>query len=257
MDRLAGKVALISGGARGLGAEFARALVAEGASVVIGDVLDDDGRELAAEIGDSARFVPLDVRDYEAWNDAVAVAEQAFGRLDVLVNNAGVVRNAPIDQHSPEDWNLVIDVNLTGSFYGIRAAAEALKESGRGSIINISSDAGLQGYGGITGYNASKFGLRGLTKSAALDLGPHNVRVNTVHPGLIRTPLLEGMDFPQEHVALHRMGEMSEIAKLVVFLASDEASFSTGAEFIADGGESAGLAHPTEHPIVRTAGEDA
>lgn len=243
MDRLTGKVALISGAARGLGAEFARALAGEGASVVIGDVLDEDGRRLAEEIGQAARYVHLDVRDYDQWRNAVELTEQSFGRLDILVNNAGVVRSAPIDEHSLEDWNLVIDVNLTGSFYGIRAAVEALKASGRGSIINISSDAGLQGYGGITGYNASKFGLRGLTKSAALDLGMYNVRVNTVHPGLIRTPLLDGMEFPQDHVALHRMGEVSEIANLVVFLASDEASFSTGAEFIADGGESAGLAH--------------
>lgn len=244
MNRLTNKVALLSGAARGLGAEFARALAAEGASVVIGDVLDDEGAQLAEEIGQSARFVHLDVRHYEEWVNAVDLTERTFGRLDILVNNAGVVRNTPIDEHSPDDWNLVIDINLTGSFYGIRAAAAALKASGRGSIINISSDAGLQGYGGITGYNASKFGLRGLTKSAALDLGPYNVRANTVHPGLIRTPLLQGMEFPQDHVALHRMGEMSEIAKLVVFLASDEASFSTGAEFIADGGESAGLAHP-------------
>lgn len=211
--------------------------------MVIGDVLDEDGRRLAEEIGQAARYVHLDVRDYDQWRNAVELTEQSFGRLDILVNNAGVVRSAPIDEHSLEDWNLVIDVNLTGSFYGIRAAVEALKASGRGSIINISSDAGLQGYGGITGYNASKFGLRGLTKSAALDLGMYNVRVNTVHPGLIRTPLLDGMEFPQDHVALHRMGEVSEIANLVVFLASDEASFSTGAEFIADGGESAGLAH--------------
>ncbi|WP_207307660.1 SDR family oxidoreductase [Arthrobacter sp. S39] len=246
MNRLTDKVALISGAARGLGAEFVRQLAAEGASVVIGDILDEDGRQLAAEIGKDARFVHLDVRDYNEWTAAVALTQDTFGRLDILVNNAGVVRSAPIDEHSPEDWNLVIDINLTGSFYGIRAAAAALKASGRGSIINISSDAGLQGYGGITGYNASKFGLRGLTKSAALDLGPYNVRVNTVHPGLIRTPLLEGMEFPQDHVALHRMGEMSEIAKLVVFLASDEASFSTGSEFIADGGESAGMAH-TRH----------
>ena len=244
MNRLTRKVALISGAARGLGAEFARGVAAEGASVVIGDVLDEDGRRLAEDIGQAARFVHLDVRDYEQWRNAVELSERSFGRLDILVNNAGVVRSAPIDEHSLEDWNLVIDINLTGSFYGIRAAAAALKASGRGSIINISSDAGLQGYGGITGYNASKFGLRGLTKSAALDLGPYNVRVNTVHPGLIRTPLLGGMEFPQDHVALHRMGEMSEIANLVVFLASDEASFSTGGEFIADGGESAGLAHP-------------
>jgi 3alpha(or 20beta)-hydroxysteroid dehydrogenase len=244
MNRLANKVALISGGARGLGAQFAREMAAEGASVVIGDVLDDEGEQLAEEIGESALYVHLDVRDYDEWRVAVETAEQAFGRLDILVNNAGVVRRASVDEHTLEDWNLVIDVNLTGSFYGIRSSAAALKASGRGSIINISSDAGLQGYGGITGYNASKFGLRGLTKSAALDLGPYNVRVNTVHPGLIRTPLLQGMDFPQDHVALHRMGEMSEIAMLVVFLASDESSFSTGAEFVADGGESAGLAHP-------------
>jgi 3alpha(or 20beta)-hydroxysteroid dehydrogenase len=244
MNRLTDKVALISGAARGLGAEFARALAAEGASVVIADVLDEDGRRLADELGQSARFVHLDVRNYDEWCDAVDVTEQTFGRLDILVNNAGIVRTAPIDEHTPEDWNIVIDINLTGSFYGIRAAAAALKASGHGSIINISSDAGLQGYGGITGYNASKFGLRGLTKSAALDLGRYNVRVNTVHPGLIRTPLLQGMEFPQDHVALHRMGEMGEIAKLVVFLASDESSFSTGAEFIADGGESAGLAQP-------------
>lgn len=242
MSRLENKVALISGAARGLGAEFARALAAEGASVVIGDVLDDEARRLADEIGPAARHVHLDVRSYDEWNTAVAFTLEEFGRLDVLINNAGVVRSAQIDEHSPEDWNLVIDINLTGSFYGIRSAAAALKASGRGSIINISSDAGLQGYGGITGYNASKFGLRGLTKSAALDLGPYNVRVNTVHPGLIRTPLLQGMDFPQDHVALHRMGEMTEIANLAVFLASDESSFSTGAEFVADGGESAGLA---------------
>jgi len=243
MPRLTNKVALISGAARGLGAQFARELASEGASVVIGDVLDEEGRLLAEEIGPSAHFVHLDVRAYHEWTAAVAETEQRFGRLDVLVNNAGVVRNAPIDEHAPDDWNLVIDINLTGSFYGIRSAAAALKASRRGSIINISSDAGLQGYGGITGYNAAKFGLRGLTKSAALDLGPYNVRVNTVHPGLIRTPLLQGMEFPQDHVALHRMGEMSEIAKLVAFLASDDSSFSTGAEFIADGGESAGMAH--------------
>ncbi|AFR28775.1 SDR family oxidoreductase [Arthrobacter sp. Rue61a] len=243
MNRLTDKVALISGAARGLGAEFARELAAEGACVVIGDVLDEDGSQLAEDIGPSARFVHLDVRNYDEWSGAVKEAEREFGRLDILVNNAGVVRSAPIDEHTLDDWNLVIDINLTGSFHGIRAAATALKASGRGSIINISSDAGLQGYGGITGYNASKFGLRGLTKSAAIDLGPYNVRVNTVHPGLISTPLLQGMKFPQDHVALHRMGEMSEIAKLVVFLASDESSFSTGAEFVADGGESAGLAH--------------
>lgn len=241
MGRVSGKVALISGAARGMGAAYARLLVAEGAAVVIGDVLTEDGQRLADELGERARFVPLDVREYAQWEAAVDVAVTELGGLDVLVNNAGVVRSAPFDQHDLEDWRLAIDVNLNGAFYGMRAAVEALKTSGRGSIINISSDAGLQGYPKITGYTASKFALRGLTKSAALDLGRYNVRVNTVHPGLIRTPMVAGADFPQDHVALRRMGEMDELARLVLFLASDESSFSTGAEFVADGGESAGL----------------
>ncbi|MEN8599903.1 SDR family oxidoreductase [Microbacterium rhizosphaerae] len=239
--RVAGKVALVTGAARGLGASFARMLVSEGASVILTDVLDEIGTELAASLGDRARYVHLDVRDYEEWERAVAESIAAFGRLDVLVNNAGVVRSSPIDEHPTDDWKLVIDVNLTGSFYGIRAAAAALRASGSASIINVSSEAGLQGYERISGYNASKFGLRGLTKSAALDLGRHNIRVNTVHPGMTRTPLLEGREFPQDHVALHRVGEMDEVARLVLFLASDESSFSTGSEFVADGGEAAGL----------------
>ncbi|MDQ0691306.1 SDR family oxidoreductase [Arthrobacter sp. W4I7] len=243
MGRVSGKVALISGGARGMGAAFARALVEEGAKVVIGDLLDHEGMMFAEELGEDCVFVHLDVREYAEWESAVQTAVSSFGRLDVLINNAGLVKSARFDEHTIEDWKIVIDVNLTGSFFGMRAAVEELKRSGRGSIINISSDAGLQGYEAITGYNASKFGLRGLTKSAALDLGRYNVRVNTVHPGLIRTPMLAGMEFPQDHVALHRLGEMEELGKLILFLASDDSSFSTGAEFIADGGESAGLAH--------------
>lgn len=242
MGRLDNKVALVSGGARGMGAAFARSLIAEGALVVIGDLLDAEGKELAAELGGNARFVHLDVREYAEWESAVATAVSEFGGLDVLINNAGIVKSAPFEEHSVDDWKLVIDVNLTGAFLGMRAAVEQLIASGAGSVINVSSDAGLQGYHNITGYNASKFGLRGLTKSAALDLGKYNVRVNTVHPGLIRTPMLAGMDFPQDHVAMHRMGEMDELARMIVFLASDESSFSTGSEFVADGGESAGLA---------------
>lgn len=226
-----------------MGAAHARLLVSEGARVVIGDILDDEGLALAEELGSAARYVHLDVREYEQWQAAVATAVDVYGRLDVLINNAGLVKSAPIDQHSVEDWDLVIGVNLTGSFYGIRASAEALKASGKASIINVSSDAGLQGYEKITGYNASKFGLRGLTKNAALDLGRYNIRVNTVHPGLIRTPMVKGIEFPQNHFALHRVGEMEELSRLILFLASDESSFSTGAEFVADGGESSGLAH--------------
>jgi 3alpha(or 20beta)-hydroxysteroid dehydrogenase len=244
MGRLDDRVALITGAARGMGAAFAQAVVAEGGRVVITDVLDTEGKELAADLGDRALYIHLDVRDYDEWQSAVAETVRTFGGLDVLINNAGVVKSAPFEDHPVEDWKLVIDINLTGAFLGMRASVEHLIASGHGSIINVSSDAGLQGYHAITGYNASKFGLRGLTKSAALDLGKYNVRVNTVHPGLIRTPMLAGMEFPQDHVAMHRMGEMDELAKLITFLASDDSSFSTGSEFIADGGESAGLARP-------------
>ena len=244
MARVSGKVALISGGARGMGASHARLLVEEGAKVVIGDILDDEGTALAAELGeDSARYVPLDVTDYAEWEAAVAVATEAFGRLDVVVNNAGIANFGPIEEYTIEAWQKIIDINLTGVFYGIKAAIPALKESGKGSIINISSTAGLQGYEALPGYNAAKFGVRGLTKNAALDLGRYNIRVNSVHPGVIRTPMTEELETPQNHVALHRVGEPIELSNLILFLASDESSFSTGAEFIADGGETAGLAH--------------
>ncbi|GAA1061790.1 glucose 1-dehydrogenase [Agromyces bracchium] len=244
MARVSGKVALISGGARGMGASHARLLVEEGAKVVIGDLLDDEGAALAAELGEAnARYVHLDVTDYAQWEAAVQVATEAFGRLDVVVNNAGIANFGPIEDYTLEAWDTILKINLTGVFYGIKAAIPALKESGAGSIINISSTAGLQGYEALPGYNAAKFGVRGLTKNAALDLGRYNIRVNSVHPGVIRTPMTEALDTPQNHVALHRVGEPIELSNLILFLASDESSFSTGAEFVADGGETAGLAH--------------
>ncbi|WP_353814810.1 glucose 1-dehydrogenase [Agromyces sp. SYSU T00266] len=244
MARVSGKVALISGGARGMGASHARLLVQEGAKVVIGDLLDDEGAALAAELGEAnARYVHLDVTDYAQWEAAVQVATEAFGRLDVVVNNAGIANFGPLEDYTLEAWDTILKINLTGVFYGIKAAIPALKESGAGSIINISSTAGLQGYEALPGYNAAKFGVRGLTKNAALDLGRYNIRVNSVHPGVIRTPMTEALDTPQNHVALHRVGEPIELSNLILFLASDESSFSTGAEFVADGGETAGLAH--------------
>ena len=243
MARVAGKVALISGGARGMGASHARLLVDEGAKVVIGDLLDDEGEALAAELGDAVRYVHLDVTRYEDWQNAVEVALKEFGRLDVLVNNAGIANFGPIEEYTLDQWDTIIAINLTGVFYGIKAAIEPLKKSGKGSIINISSTAGIQGYEALPGYNAAKFGVRGLTKNAALDLGRYNIRVNSVHPGVIRTPMTDSLDTPQNHVALHRVGEPIELSQLVLFLASDESSFSTGAEFIADGGETAGRAH--------------
>ncbi|RXZ85610.1 SDR family oxidoreductase [Agromyces atrinae] len=243
MARVSGKVALISGGARGMGASHARLLVEEGAKVVIGDILDADGEALAAELGDAVRYVHLDVTDYAQWEAAVATAVDAFGRLDIVVNNAGIANFAPIEDYTLEAWDQIIAINLTGVFYGIKSAVPALKESGAGSIINISSTAGLQGYEALPGYNAAKFGVRGLSKNAALDLGKYNIRVNSVHPGVIRTPMTDSLETPQNHVALHRVGEPIELSNLILFLASDESSFSTGAEFVADGGETAGLSH--------------
>ncbi|MDR6201119.1 3alpha(or 20beta)-hydroxysteroid dehydrogenase [Microbacterium sp. SORGH_AS428] len=243
MGRVSGKVALISGGARGMGASHARLLVQEGAQVVIGDLLDAEGESLVAELGEAARYVHLDVTKYEDWDAAVALAESAFGRLDIVVNNAGIATFGSIETYELAQWDQIIAINLTGVFYGIKAAIEALKRSGAGSIINVSSTAGLQGYEALPGYNAAKFGVRGLTKNAALDLGRYNIRVNSIHPGVIRTPMTDGLDTAQNHVALHRVGEPIELSNLVLFLASDESSFSTGAEFVADGGETAGLAH--------------
>ncbi|MRG59938.1 SDR family oxidoreductase [Agromyces sp. CFH 90414] len=243
MARVNGKVALISGGARGMGASHARRLVEEGAKVVIGDLLDAEGEALAAELGESVRYVHLDVTDFAQWQNAVELAVGEFGRLDILVNNAGIANFGPIEEYTIEAWDKIIAINLTGVFYGIKAAIPALKESGAGSIVNISSTAGLQGFEALPGYNAAKFGVRGLTKNAALDLGRYNIRVNSVHPGNIRTPMTEGLDVNQNHVALHRVGEPIELSNLILFLASDESSFSTGAEFVADGGETAGLAH--------------
>ncbi len=242
MARLDRKVALVTGGARGMGEAIARALVAEGAKVVISDVLDAEGQALADEIGSSAAYVHLDVTQPDAWEAAVATATKSFGKLDVLVNNAGILAFGPIEEHSHSDWDAVITTNLTGVFNGIKAAAPALKDAGGGSIVNISSNAGLHAYPALPGYTAAKFGVRGLSKSAALDLAKYGIRVNSVHPGVIHTPMTDGLELGTSHVAMDRIGEPSEIALLVVFLASDESSFSTGSEFVADGGETAGRA---------------
>jgi len=244
MARVSGKVALISGGARGMGAAHAKRLVEEGARVVIGDLLDEAGEATAAELGDNARYVHLDVTKPEDWDAAVATAVSEFGGLDILINNAGIVNFAPIEEYTLEQWNLIIAINLTGTFNGVKASIPALKKSGTGSIINISSTAGLKGVAGIPGYTAAKFAVRGLTKEIAIDLGQYNIRANSIHPGNIRTPMTNGLDVDQSLVPLGRMGEVSELSNMVLFLASDESSFSTGAEFIADGGETAGIVPP-------------
>ncbi|BBX70054.1 glucose 1-dehydrogenase [Mycolicibacterium psychrotolerans] len=240
MGRVDGKVALISGGAQGMGAEDARALIAEGAKVVIGDILDEKGRELADEINaetpDSIRYVHLDVTQADQWDAAVATALDAFGTLNVLVNNAGTVALGQIGKFDMAKWQKVIDVNLTGTFLGMQASVEAMKQAGGGSIINISSIEGLRGAVMVHPYVASKWAVRGLTKSAALELGPHNIRVNSVHPGFIRTPMTKHFPDNMLRIPLGRPGQPDEVATFVVFLASDESRYATGAEFVMDGG---------------------
>jgi 3alpha(or 20beta)-hydroxysteroid dehydrogenase len=240
--RLAGKVALVTGGARGMGASFARAMVAQGAHVMITDVLDDAGEKLAHMLGPQAAYQRLDVTRRDDWTAAVGATVRTFGKMNVLVNNAGIVQFAPIDHNPPDLWDRTIAVDLTGAYNGIHASVDALKKSAPASIVNISSTAGMRGYRSLTAYSAAKFGLRGLTKSVALDLAAAKVRCNSVHPGPTDTPMLKGHEDAKDQVAMRRVGRPEEIAQLVVFLASDESSYSTGSEFVADGGELAGLA---------------
>lgn len=238
MGRVDGKVALITGGAkdRGMGAASARMLVAEGAKVVIGDVLDEEGAALAAELGDAARYVHLDVTSGEDWKAAVDTAVREFGKLDVLVNNAGIVQAAPLKTADIERWKKVLDVNLTGPMRGIQAVIDPMIAAGGGSIVNISSIEGMRGAVWAHSYVASKWGLRGLTKSTALELAPEKIRVNSIHPGFIRTPMTKHLPDDIVSAPMGRAGTPEEVATFVVFLASDESSFATGSEFVVDGG---------------------
>jgi 3alpha(or 20beta)-hydroxysteroid dehydrogenase len=241
MDDLASKVALITGGASGIGAACARAIVSEGGRAVIGDIADEPGRALAAQLGASAAFVHLDISKESDWAAAVKFTLEKFGALNVLVNNAGMITGGALGEYSVDDWRRILDVNLTGVFLGMSACVSALKEHSPSSIVNMSSVAGLQGAAGFHGYCATKWGIRGVTKSAALELAPFGVRVNSVHPGTIRTAMTAGVpESMAKNAALNRFGEANEVASLVVYLASDRSSFATAAEFVVDGGESAG-----------------
>ena len=238
MGKLDEAVIVVSGGSRGIGAQISRTLAAEGARVVIGDVLDADGSALAEQIG--GLFVHLDVTDPDDWSALVDQATSRFGTITGLVNNAGVVGFTPVGSTTLEEWNRIISINLTGVFLGMEAVIPSLKKAGGGVIVNISSTAGMQGYSNLAAYVASKWGVRGLTKAAALDLGPDGIRVVSIHPGGIRTPMTAGLDekaYSRQPIA--RIGEPEEIAKLALFLIAD-ATYSTGTEFIADGGATVG-----------------
>jgi 3alpha(or 20beta)-hydroxysteroid dehydrogenase len=233
---LNGAVVIVTGAARGMGAQHVRGLVAAGAKVVATDVLDDDGRALADELGDAVMYRHLDVVDADGWATIVAQAEEAWGPVKVLVNNAGIVMFGPIDTLAPADWQRTIDINLTGVFLGMRAVVPSMKQANGGAIVNISSTAGLQGYANLGAYVASKWGVRGLTKTAALELGAFGIRVNSIHPGPIRTPMTDGLDLASmASQPIPRIGEPEEVTAMLLFILQ-EATYSTGHEFVIDGG---------------------
>ena len=244
MGRLDGKVALITGGARGMGKSHVRHFVAAGARVVFGDVLDDKGEYVAAKLGgESCRYIHHDVTSEADWAAAVALATDAFGKLDVLVNNAGILTFATIAEMPLEDFRRVLEVNAVGCWLGMKAAIDPMKAAGGGSIVNISSVEGIAGAAGLSAYSASKFAIRGMTKAAAQELGQFGIRVNSVHPGGVMTRMvLEQADSGRDGerylagLPIARFADPAEISRLVVYLASDESSYSTGAEFVADGG---------------------
>lgn len=253
MGRMTGKVALVSGGAEGIGAAVARLIVAEGGSVMLGDVQLDKARALASELGDSADAVQLDVRELAQWEAAVAATQGRFGKLTVLCNIAGISEPGTVPDGTLDVWHRTIDINLHGPFYGMRAAIPTMEASGEPcAIVNIGSMIALRPAAFVAAYSASKAGLRGLTQSVALDCAARGVpiRANMVHPGAIRTPMYDrykysGADTPENietgFAATHpmnRIGEPDEVARAVVFLASDDASFTTGVDFTVDGGGS-------------------
>ncbi|MAG31639.1 MAG: 3-alpha-hydroxysteroid dehydrogenase [Deltaproteobacteria bacterium] len=250
--RLGDKVAIITGASRGTGEATARRFVSEGASVVIADVLDEQGEKLAAELGESALFVHVDVTREADWGRCVAATIERFGRVDVLVNNAAILHIAPLEQTSLEDWQRVTDVNQTGTFLGIKSVAGAMREAGGGSIVNISSIDGLEGMSYVAAYASTKWALRGLTKCAALELGRDNIRVNAVCPAggsdemtaPWRKPGAKDASGYTDKRPIPRRGTVDEIAAMILYLASDEAAFCTGGDYPIDGGHSCGSLLP-------------
>ena len=242
MGRLEGKTALITGGARGQGAAEARLFAGEGANVILTDVLDEDGERTADAIG--ADYLHHDVTSEAEWAAAVAHAVALHGGVDVLINNAGIYAQTTLVGGELEEYRRVIEVNQIGVYLGMREVAPVMIERGGGSIINISSVGGMRGGGGSFAYTASKWAVRGMTKSAAVRLGPHGIRVNSIHPGLIDTPMLgdtrmanpDTLEQMLGQIPLGRIAQPGEVAKLALFLASDDSAYSTGSEFLVDGG---------------------
>lgn len=247
MARLQGKVALITGGARGQGAAAVRRFVAEGARVMIADIADDEGKRLADELGDAAVYRHLDVSSERDWTETVDDVAYQFGELTVLVNNAGILHFSPLAETTLEDYERVIRINQIGAFLGMRSVVGLMTEAGGGSIVNLSSVEGIGGMPLVVAYTASKFAIRGMTKVAALELGSKGIRVNSVHPGMINTRMVQDaaggaevdLSVAAERLPLARAGQPEEIADVVVFLGSDESSYCTGGEFVADGGATA------------------
>jgi 3alpha(or 20beta)-hydroxysteroid dehydrogenase len=245
--RLAGKVALVTGAAQGIGEAIARVFAQQGARVMLSDIQVDRGLQVAAHIGAEARFQQLDVRDPASWKRVVLVTQEQLGQPDILVNNAGVGAGGPIEHEKAEDHRRLLDINVTGVWSGIRAVVPAMGVHG-GSIINISSIDGLVGVEGLTSYVATKFAVTGMTRSIAIELGPRNIRVNAIHPGIIASTLVQAtsdavkarLNKAVARQPIARMGRPEEIANAALFFASDESSFCTGASLVVDGGHLAG-----------------
>ncbi|WP_040928974.1 glucose 1-dehydrogenase [Nosocomiicoccus massiliensis] len=240
MGKLQDKVIVITGGAQGMGELHAKKAIAEGAKVVITDINDELGQKTANSLGDDVLFIKQDVSKEEDWNHVIQEVMNKWNRIDVLVNNAGITYNKTIDQISLEDYMKIVNINQVSVFLGIKTVSEIMKSQKQGSIINISSINGL--VGGAIGYTDTKFAVRGMTKAAAKELSPYNIRVNSVHPGVIKTAMLEQEDVKEavkefeKTIPMRRVAQPEEVSNLVCFLASDDASYSTGSEFVIDGG---------------------
>jgi len=247
MGKLTGKVAIITGGARGMGAATSRLFVAEGAKVAIADVLEEDGAALAAELGEAARFYKLDVTCEDDWARVVAAAQADLGPVDALVNNAGILMFKSILETSKADYERVLGVNLVGEFLGIKAVAPGMIARGKGAIVNVSSVDGMKGANSLVAYASSKWGVRGLTKVAAMELGHKGIRVNSVHPGGVDTVMSNHTGAARAevnkgyaNVPMQRIGGPEEVAAATAFLASDESSYCHGTEIVVDGGMTVG-----------------